>query len=729
MVGYAGSDVRISGSYSLADVRAEASGLAYAGGLAGSAQGPIVDSYAGGSASITTTNQTGSSVYAGGLVGVLEGNGSITGSYATGRAHVAGSSGSAQAGGLVGNSTGPIVDSYATGDAESSGPGADAGGLVAHSSGSITGSYATGDATADGRDVEAGGMAGEAEGAITASYATGAATATGSNNAYAGGLIGNIDGGATIRASYATGNATASGSNIQAAGGLVGNTEAGLDIRESYSTSRSTAIGSASADDTLLGGLLGRGSATVAASYWDIASAMATTSAAGMGTSTLALQTPTDTSTSTIPNNPYVTWDDYDLDNSTSTGDAAGKDNPWDFGTNWQYPILVWSTSTRASQQRPMATLKLSLDAISENRGVSYLSASLDRMSNVTTTLEVASAANGIDVNMSGTTVTIWPDGSSTRVKVSAIDDAVYKARSAGFTGQVQAGGSGAHNPAPVTLTLTDDEAPPPPSDGVGTAPAPTPEPTATPAPTATPIPVTVVPDSQITPVPAPEMGVAATVHPNLSKTLTSGNVSVTFPPASRPWSFQATLDTAQDACDTAGNDSGVTLPCATVQVYDTMGSAESSVTLLAPAQLRVVLSDDEVSALGGLAALLSAHSSDGLNLVVRNGPDDDWRKINMDLDISSGGAVLTSSARRFPSTFAVAADRAVFADVLALLRGEQPPSIPTSVPASTDPIPTPPKVGGPTAPTALLLALLAASALLATAGWVALRPRRIKTP
>ena len=101
---------------------------------------------------------------------------------------------------------------------------------------------------------------------------------------------------------------------------------------------------------------------------------------------------------------------------------------------------------------------------------------------------------------------------------------------------------------------------------------------------------------------------------------------------------------------------------------------------------------------------------------------DGQWREIALDLEItSSGGVVLTASARRF-STFAVTADQAVIDRVLAHLRGETPvDTAPTAVP-STAPVPTPPKVGGPSAPTALLLALLAAAAAVAAGGWLALR-------
>ena len=647
LVGYAYTSVRIAGSHSLADVRAESNhNNTFAGGLAGIAIGPVVDSYAGGSVRVTNENLTAGTASAGGLIGYVDGSGSVTGSYATGNVHVEAANLFAYAGGLVGQSAGDIDDSYATGSAEASGPGATrAGGLVGNASASITGSYATGSATAtsgSGKTAYAAGLVGQTNADVTASYATGAATATSpDNDAAAGGLVGNTDN-VTVRAAYATGDATASGSTAQAAGGLVGNVLVNLNLHDSYATGRPTVRGSAIDDNTHLGGVIGSGNASIGASYWDVGTSgvAAADDSNGTGTSTLALQRPTNTSTSTLINNPYATWGDSDLD-----GDNE-NDLPWEFGTNAQYPILVFSTSIRASQQRPKVSLRLSPGSISENRGAANLSASLDRASNVATTLTVASTAAGTDVNLSGTTITISPEGSSSRVRVTAIDDGVYRPRTVSFTAQVQPGGSGADNPDAVTLALTDDEPMPPTTPGDGAAPAPTPEPTSTPSPTATPIPVTVVPESQITPVPAPAMGASAIVHPDRSTVLTSGNVTVTFPPRSRPWSFQATLDTSPEACSSAGNTTAVELPCATVQVYDTSGNAESNVTLIAPARIQTVLSADQVNDLGGMVVLYSAHLADGLKMMRRDGPDGAWREISMELELSSETAALTSTAR-----------------------------------------------------------------------------------
>ena len=620
LAGNLAEDSRVAGSYAHVTVTAQPldDAIGYAGGLAGYTDGAIVNSYATGDATVADQDATSSIAYAGGLVGRVAGNGSVTGSHAAGNADAVGDS--TAAGGLVGESVANVSDSYSTGNATASsgspGSNAYAGGLVGFASATIFGSYATGDATAtasaDNQVARAGGLVGGKNGgAVTASYARGAATATATGtggDADAGGLIGAVTDGSTVTASYATGNASANAPSdndaAEKAGGLVGNAAVTLTVNASYATGRPSLSGSAGdADNSGKFGLVGAANVTAAASYWDTVSSgvAATAGGAGTGTPTLVLQAPTSTSTPDA-GNPYATWGDT-----------------WEFGTDWQYPILVHSTSTKNSVQRPTVSLSVSPASISENRGVSTLSATLEPTSNVATQVAVSFSGSEENVLLDGTTITIQAGQASGSVGISTVDDAAYTgSRSVTFSGRVQPGGAGPQaHPADVTMTLEDDETTTPtdttPTDPSGSTPpdgTATPEPTATPAPTATPIPVTVVPDSQITPVAAPEMGTSGTIHPDQSATLTSGNVSVTFPPRSRPWSFQATLDTSADACASAPNTSGVQLPCATVQIYDTSGSAESNVVLLAPAQIRIELTAEQVEALGGVVALYTAHKA-----------------------------------------------------------------------------------------------------------------------
>ena len=195
--------------------------------------------------------------------------------------------------------------------------------------GTISASYSTGDATtADGR---AGGLVGENdEGTIIASFCTGDATATGSGNA--GGFAGFNDEG-TIHASYSTGDATTANGN---AGGLVGFNEGGTIIA-------SFCTGDATATETgTVGGLVGKNNAagTITTSYFDTDLSTATdgvgagTIITGLGRATTALQE------HLTYGGDYADWnidvDDVDADDDVATG----VDDPWDFGSNVQYPAL-----------------------------------------------------------------------------------------------------------------------------------------------------------------------------------------------------------------------------------------------------------------------------------------------------------------------------------------------------------------------------------------------------
>ena len=217
--------------------------------------------------------------YVGGLVG--QGLGDITESYATGRV-----AGNAWVGGLIGfnRSLGTIRASYTTGRVRG---GSHAGGLVGWNSGDIYTSYATGRVSgSNGIGGLVGRMPSYGGGGITASYATGHVSGV----SHTGGLVGSFAGG-TITASYATGRVSSGGSHV---GGLIGENLAGT---------------------------------TITASYWDTRTSGHTTGNHGEGKTSMDLQTPTDDS------GIYADWD-VDLD------DDGTNDDPWDFGTSSQYPVL-----------------------------------------------------------------------------------------------------------------------------------------------------------------------------------------------------------------------------------------------------------------------------------------------------------------------------------------------------------------------------------------------------
>ena len=244
----------------------------YTGGLVGRIDdnSTIASCYATGNVS---GEGRGTTSYVGGLVG--ESSGSITASYATGNAEIITSpysNSTSYAGGLVGESNGSIADCYAIGDASSTSipplSSSYAGGLVGESNGSITSCYAIGDASSVSLSSSfsySGGLVGRNSSGITACYATGDTSSTSihSSTSYAGGLIGSIDDSGTVTSCYATGNALSIG-NTRApyVGGLVGRSSGG--ITACY------AVGDASASassDLFAGGLVGRSSGGITACY------------------------------------------------------------------------------------------------------------------------------------------------------------------------------------------------------------------------------------------------------------------------------------------------------------------------------------------------------------------------------------------------------------------------------------------------------------------------------
>ena len=280
----------------------------------------------------------------GGLVGIN--TGSIVASYATGTSL---GEGLANTGGLVGINTGSITASYAAVLMKSLD--GTVGGLVgvhgpqAGGRAIITASYATGDVSRTGLvDAElgmiqgVGGLVGinlvisnGGRGIITASYATGNVENDGDSNI--GGLVGlnlvsdGSDCRGIITASYATGAVMGNG-NI---GGLVGlnltrGSSNGNVITASYAIGAVTGSGN-------VGGLVGQDSTSLNAnssinnSYWNTETSGQATSEGGIGKTTAELVTPTRYS------GIYFNWN-LDLDGNST------NDNPWDFGTAFEYPVL-----------------------------------------------------------------------------------------------------------------------------------------------------------------------------------------------------------------------------------------------------------------------------------------------------------------------------------------------------------------------------------------------------
>ena len=188
-------------------------------------------------------------------------------------------------GGLVGSNGGAVIGCFATGKVSGDD---DVGGLVGTnlSDGAVSASYSTVQVTGDDR---IGGLAGSNSGDVTAAYATGRVV----GDSEAGGLIGGNTGDVNI--SYATGLV----SGRSTVGGLVGRNSGGGNITESY---------------------------------WDSGTSGRTSGSYGQAKNTEELQLPTAAS------DIYLNWN-VDLD-----GDSM-NDDPWDFGTSSQYPVLSVDTN------------------------------------------------------------------------------------------------------------------------------------------------------------------------------------------------------------------------------------------------------------------------------------------------------------------------------------------------------------------------------------------------
>ena len=296
---------------------------------------------------------------------------------------------------------GTISDSYVTGSVtanQSGGGGATAyaGGFVGQNLGTIRKSYSSANVTATAAgssDAVAGGLLswnlGGTGGTVEASYATGNVSVTGSsnasNNADAGGLVGRNAG--TIRAVYATGNVSAGAGGTVDVGGLVGNNSSTITVAWSK--------GAPSGDDAgdNVGGLIGSNSGTVTHAYWD-----ADVSGIAGGKTTSELQTPTEAqktgsgATATYPSGIYSNW-------NVNVDGVTGNDDPWDFGTSSQYPVLHVRTLPHALLQSvPTVTWTVSDATLCESSAGSNTNAcgtdSTDQTTTITPTLSAAWATD-----------------------------------------------------------------------------------------------------------------------------------------------------------------------------------------------------------------------------------------------------------------------------------------------------------------------------------------------
>ena len=146
-----------------------------------------------------------------------------------------------------------------------------------------------------------------------------------------------INSGGTIRAAYSTSNISATAGGTAKAGGLVGENSGNFGsgtIIAAWSNGTVTATGAT----VNRGATVGSGAGTFTDVYWDTDTTGIPDDAdnnAPEGKTTSELQTPAESQKS-LPNYPtgiYANW-------NVNVDGKAGNDNPWDFGTTSQYPVL-----------------------------------------------------------------------------------------------------------------------------------------------------------------------------------------------------------------------------------------------------------------------------------------------------------------------------------------------------------------------------------------------------
>ncbi len=271
--------------------------------------------------------------------------------------------GRGRVGGLAGVNRGKISGSWVTGAVSNTGTDANelssqiprhfavtAGGLVglANPSSVISGSYSTAVVSVQSDwgqlGVQGGGLVGRNDGSIIASYAAGRVY-TNQGHAYrrfiyrVGGLVGHNNG--TITASYSTSMVSGAGGHIVNSG-LVADGDGNPALPHSHVDVGDSGL---------------RGTAT--ASYFDTGASGQSGSYVGVGKTTAELQGTTETSNQqnyTPYTGIYADWN-VDLD-----GDGSG-DDPWDFGTDSQYPVLSALGVTKQRGWAPLPTPVIDYDS------------------------------------------------------------------------------------------------------------------------------------------------------------------------------------------------------------------------------------------------------------------------------------------------------------------------------------------------------------------------------
>lgn len=298
LVGYSeGDTVSISNCYTTGTVSGTNNKEGF-GGLVGYVGGGTINI----SDCYSACSVTGNIYDAGGLAGIIYGNGSISNSHFSGTVTLSNIAGS-NIGGLVGSVESPqnfiIIDSYSSGSVSTvvlSGNPAYTGGLV--------GSYSP------------------ASGSISNCYSTGSVNGGGGDNV--GGLVGNNS--RTIKNCYSTSQVSGNGTGV---GGLVGQNSG--TVINSFST------GQLSGSGTNVGGLVGYNFGTVSTSFWDTETSGQTTSNGGTGKTTAQMKT--------LSTYTGAGWD-FQAETANGTNDYWNFDPTASYNNGYPYLYFQYGPAT-----------------------------------------------------------------------------------------------------------------------------------------------------------------------------------------------------------------------------------------------------------------------------------------------------------------------------------------------------------------------------------------------
>ena len=446
------------------------------------------------------------------------------------------------------------------------------GGLVGSNGGAVSGCFATGKVSGDD---DVGGLLGANldDGSVSASYST--VQVTGDDRI--GGLAGSNSG--EVTAAYATGRVVG---DLEAGGLIGGNTG---DVNISYAT------GLVSGRSTV-GGLVGRnsGGGNITVSYWDSDTSGRTTGSYGQAQNTEELQLPTAAS------GIYQTWN-VDLD-----GDSM-NDDPWDFGTSSQYPVLSVDTNGIGGP---------TWQEFGQQIRTSPALMPTTAMGQVTLAWSAISSAAYNLYRTSGTTVEILSENTSSR---SYVDTDVTAGATYVYQVAAVINGSEASRSPQVTVVV----------------PMPGMRPTVT---------------LQLMPTSISENGGSATVTARLSHTSgapTTVTVSATAVTpavagdftlsANKTLMVEAGQATSTETVTITANNNDVDAPNKTVMV---MGMATNSTGVTGPSDVTLTIRDDDATPVITTAALISVAENETV-VAALQATDEDDRAGDLEWEITGG--------------------------------------------------------------------------------------------